>query len=402
MLTDAKLRRIQPEDGPLTDGTVSGLYFYPGKARARGKWILRYTSPATARRRDMGLGTYPEVSITDARTLALAARSQIKSGKDPIEERKLDRTPLDPAGRVPTFEEAARLAHAEIKPGFKNTKHGDQWINTLEDYVFPRIGTRPVDSLRAVDFAETLRPIWLTKPESASRVRQRCDRVMNWSAAHGHIIASPVSVIDNLLPKQPGKRERVIHHPALPWRDIPAVFQSEFVQKPPSVSRMMLELLILTATRSGEIRGMVWEELDLPRAIWTVPATRMKAKAAHRVPLLPRAVALLGVLSDQRQDANQPLVFATRRGTPYSDMVMTKALRDANVPSDVEGRVATAHGFRSSFRDWASENGYARDLAERALAHTIRNETEAAYHRTDLLEQRREMMLAWERYCLGK
>lgn len=197
--------------------------------------------------------------------------------------------------------------------------------------------------------------------------------------------------------KQPGKRELVEHHPAVPWRDIPAAFQLLFGARS-SQGRQMLELLVLTATRSGEVRGMIWDEVDLGSGVWTIPGVRMKAKVPHRVPLGPRAMALLTELEKYR-NPKQPLVFASRNGTPFSDMVLTKLLRDANVASDVPGRVATAHGFRSSFRDWASENGYGRDLAERALAHTIRDATEAAYHRTDLLEQRRKMMLAWESWC---
>ena len=160
----------------------------------------------------------------------------------------------------------------------------------------------------------------------------------------------------------------------------------------------MLELLILTATRSGEVRGMTWNEVDLGGKVWTIPGNRMKAKVSHRIPLGPRALALLTKLAESR-DPEQSLVFSSRNGTPCSDMMLTKLLRDAKVPSDVPGRPATAHGFRSSFRDWASENGYNRDLAERALAHTIRDATEAAYHRTDLLEQRRGMMFAWEGWC---
>lgn len=282
--------------------------------------------------------------------------------------------------------------------GRPSSKHADQWINTLEDYVFPHIGHRTVDTLRAVDFAETLRPIWLTKPETGSLVRQRCDKVMSWCAARGYIIGSPLSVVDHLLPKQPGKRERVVHHPAVPWTDVPAFFQRELIGKPTSATRQMLELLILTAARSGEVRGMEWNEIDLAARVWTIPASRMKAKQAHRVPLSGRCIQ---ILQSRYEDGCQGLVFQTRKATAYTGMAMTKLLRDANVKSDIPGRIATAHGFRSSFRDWASEHGYPRDVAEKALAHTIKNQTEAAYHRTDLLEQRRNMMEEWEGHCLA-
>lgn len=393
MLKDAHLRSAQPRSAALSDGLVRGLYFFPGSEAGRGKWILRYKSPTTGKRRDMGLGMYPEVSLADARAAAGTARQLINTGQDPIDVRNNAslRTKT-----VPTFAEAARSAHSELKPGFKNAKHADQWINTLEDYVFPALGERPVDTLTAADFANALRHIWLSKTETASRVKQRCDKVMNWCAAHGYIVASPVSVVDHLLPAQPGKRERVVHHPAMPWRDLPGFFQTEFREKPSSSTRLMLEFLILTAARSGEVRGMCWNEIDLQKRIWTVPAERMKAKVAHRVPLTQRACEILANLSAEDRDA---LVFQTRKGTAFSDMALTKLLRDAGAQSDTPGRIATAHGFRSSFRDWASENGYSRDLAEKALAHTIKNATEAAYHRTDLLEQRRAMMEAWETHC---
>lgn len=255
-----------------------------------------------------------------------------------------------------------------------------------------------MSELKPAHFADVLKPIWLSEPETASRVRQRCDAAMKWCAAQGFIAARPIAVVQKLLPKQPGKRELVEHHPAVPWREIPALFRSLLSGERPSQGRWMLELLMLTATRSGEERGMTWQEVGLDAKIWTIPESRMKVKAAHRIPLSPRAVALLFQLKRDR-NPSQPLVFSSRNGTTCSDMVITKLLRDAKVASDVSGRTATAHGFRSSFRDWASEHGYARDLAERALAHTIRDATEAAYHRTDLLEQRREMMEAWEKWC---
>ena len=205
--------------------------------------------------------------------------------------------------------------------------------------------------------------------------------------------------MDHLLPQQPGKRERTTHQPSMPWRDIPEFVRSTLHRGPYNVSRALLEFVILTAARSGEARAMTWDEVDFDARVWTVPASRMKAKVVHRVPLSQRA---LEILSAQR--ARYPetdLVFPSVRGLVLSDMVLTKFLRDHKAPSSEPGRVATAHGFRSSFRDWASENGYPRDLAERALAHTVKNQVEAAYHRTDLLEQRRAMMEAWSAHVEG-
>jgi integrase len=210
---------------------------------------------------------------------------------------------------------------------------------------------------------------------------------------------NPVDVVDHLLPQQPGKRERTQHQPSMPWRDIPAFVQGVLHAGASNVTRALLEFVILTAARSGEARAMTWAEVDLETRVWTVPANRMKAKVVHRVPLSRRAVEILEAQRALHPDAD--LVFPAPRGAVLSDMVLTGFLRNQIGRSSDKGRVATAHGFRSSFRDWASENGYARDLAERALAHTIANQAEAAYHRTDLLEQRRAMMEAWAKNVRG-
>jgi integrase len=350
-------------------------------------------SPVTAKRRDLGLGRYPETGIALARRLGLEARNLIAEGKDPIELRRVAEAEKRAEAEDRSFREAALAVHRELCPGFRNAKHAAQWLTTLEAYVFPRIGHIRVSELRASDFADALRPIWLSKPETATRIRQRCDAVMKWCAARDLIVASPLSVIDRLLPAQPGKRVRVEHYPAVPWREMPAVCAGLFGDTAPTTGRLLLEFVLLTACRSGEARGARWDEIDFGNAVWTIPAARMKARVAHRIPLSPRALAILQAMAAERDGS--PLVFPSRRGTPLSDMTLTKILRDANIPSDTPGRTATAHGFRSTFRDWASEQGFPRDLAERALAHTIRNAAEAAYHRTDLLDQRRPMMDKW-------
>lgn len=401
MLSDAKARKLKPNDKPVSDGTIVGLYLVPSSAAGSGKWILRFVSPMNGKRREMGLGSYPTTSIRDARAKAFEARAVIDDGKDPLELRRAQEQEIERLATVPTFADAARRHHADKAEGFRNKKHTDQWINTLEQYIFPRIGKKLVNELGPADFAACLKPIWLQKPETASRVRQRCDAVMNWAAASGFIVASPVGVVDKLLPKQPGKRERVEHQPALPWRLLPAFFSDVLQSGSPNITRHMLELLILTACRSGELRQMQWKEIDFSHAIWTVPASRMKAKVIHRVPLTSRAIEILEARL-MESATGEGLVFASRSNTPISDMTLTKFLRDNSVMSDTPGRIATAHGFRSSFRDWASEHGYSRDVAERALAHTVKNAVEAAYHRTDLLDQRRAMMLEWERYCLAR
>ncbi|MCP4318036.1 MAG: tyrosine-type recombinase/integrase [Hyphomicrobiales bacterium] len=398
-LSDARARNVRPGDKAVADGTVQGLYLFASASKGRGKWILRFVSPLTSKRRDMGLGSYPETGIAEVRRAALEARELISRKIDPIEERRLAEESERLVRSMPTFEFAARTVHAQIKDGFRNRKHSNQWITTLETYVFPAIGNRPVNELKARAFADTLRPIWLSKPETASRIRQRCDTIMKWCAAQDFIMASPVATITQLLPRQPGKQLRVVHHPAAPWRDIPGLIRDRFRNGQQSLGKAVLELLILTATRSGEIRGMDWSEIDPDTAIWTIPANRMKAGVVHRVPLTPRCIEIISERVPLH-DASS-LVFSSRNGTMLSDMTLTKLLRNWKVQSDILGRIATAHGFRSSLSDWATENGYPRELAERALAHTIKNATEAAYHRSDLLDQRRDMMMAWEAHVIS-
>lgn len=396
ILSDAKARNIKPNDKQVAHGGVPGLILIPAATKGHGKWVLRYTSPLTGKRRNAGLGSYPEISIADAGKAAIQMREQIAAGSDPLElKNAVVEKPL-----IPTFKQAAETLHADLLPGWKNKKHGQQWINTLIEYAFPVVGHLSLDQIQPKHIADVLRPIWLTKAETASRVKQRLHAVMAWSWAHGHSSANPVEVVGHLLPVQQEKAVRTRHQPAMPWRDIPEFVTTRLRNAPQyDVTRPMLELLILTAVRSGEVRGMTWDEVDLKAKIWTIPAERMKAKQAHRVPLSGRAIEIL----TKQQGRHTRLVFPSPRDqVELSDMTLTAFLRRENAPSDTPDRVATAHGFRSSFRDWCSEQGYPRDLAERALAHTVANKVEAAYHRTDLLEQRRPMMEAWADFCSGK
>ena len=398
MLTETKVKRIKSGDKPVADGTVTGLRLLATGTAGRGKWQLRFVSPETEKRRDMGLGAYPDVSIGQAREAANDARRLIAQGLDPLEEHERQKALIGIASAVPTFSEAALTVHEEMKSGWSNGKHVDQWINTLTTYAFPVIGQRTVDTLKASDFADVLRPIWLTKPETGRRVKQRCHAVMKWCLGRELVQGNVVDIVDTLLAKQGASAKQKSHHPAMPWRQVPEFIQTK-VQTCDDVTRHLLEFTILTAARSGETRGMTWGEVDLDAATWVVPAHRMKAKVTHRVPLSTRAVE---ILERRRQIAKHPeLVFSSPRGKILTDMAMMKFLRHHKAVSDVADRVATTHGFRSSFRDWASENGISRDLAERALAHTIRNAVEAAYHRTDLLEQRRSVMEAWAAHVTG-
>jgi integrase len=396
LLTDTKARNLKPDDKPFPHGGITGLTLHPSNTKGHGKWVLRYVSPITGKRRNAGLGSYPEIGIATATKLGQSMRDQLAAGLDPLEAK----TPAAEKPDIPTFELAARQVHEDLLPGWKNPKHGKQWISTLEQYAFPTIGDKPLDTLTPGDMAEVLRPIWLTIPETASRVRQRLHAVMAWGWAHGHCSANPVDVVGHLLAQQPGKTIRTEHHPAMPWRDLPDFVEQHLRNRTRyDVTRALLEFLILTATQSGEVRGMSWSEVDMQTAIWTIPAERMKAKLPHRIPLSRQTIEILV----KQQELHEELVFPSPRDqVVLSDMVLTSFLRRVNASSSTADRIATAHGFRSSFRDWCSEQGYPRDLAERALAHTVQNKVEAAYHRTDLLEQRRPMMQAWADFVTGK
>lgn len=391
-LTDTKARTIRPGGPQLAHGGVTGLVLLPTAKKGRGKWVLRYVSPITGKRRNSGLGIYPEVGIADAKKQAMKMRELIAAGQDPLVEKKASAD----KPQIPTFEEAAKKVHADLLPGWKNKKHGQQWISTLEKYAFPKIGLLHIHKIEPWHIAEVLRPIWLNRAETSGRLRQRIHVIFAWGWAHGYCSANPVDVVTHLLPQQASKAVRTKHQPAMPWRDIPDFVTTHLhSENGLDQTRPMLELLILTAARSGEIRGMCWSELDLEAGIWTIPAERMKAKQPHRVPLSTRALEIIR----KQQGRHDILVFPSpQKQTILSDMVLTAFLQRIKAPSDTPDRMATAHGFRSSFRDWCSENSYPRDLAEKSLAHTVSNKVEAAYHRTDLLEQRRPMMEAWANY----
>jgi integrase len=400
-LKDLAARKLEPTDKPLADGTITGLYLHPSSQKGHGKWKLRYVSPETGKRRDMGLGAYPEVSLAGVRAAAKEVRKVIATGVDPLAER--GRVEVAQAAHAAikkyTFEVAAREVYETLKPGWSNPKHAAQWLTTLQTYVFPVVGSIPVEALQPKDFAKALQPIWLTKAETAERVKQRCHAVMKWCWGRELVTRNVVDVVDTLLPKKPSKAVRVEHQPAVPWRDVPA-FVKSVLRKDSDVTRDIVEFVALTAVRPGEARHMAWEEVDTDKGVWTIPARRTKTRQPHRVAL---SSAALSVLERRKELARHPqLVFSSPRGKVLTDMAMTSLMRKNNVQSDTAGRTATIHGFRSSFRDWASEQGWPRDVAERALGHKISNQTEAAYHRTDLLEERRPMMEAWGKHVCGE
>lgn len=396
-LTDVKARHIKPEDKPIPHGGITGLTLHPSNTKGHGKWVLRYVSPASGKRRNAGLGSYPEVGIAAAAKRAAAMREQITKGDDPLEVKALE---TKSSRLVPTFEEAARTLHQELLPSWKNVKHGHQWINTLTEYAFPTLGSCTLKDIDPRRVADVLRPIWLNKAETASRLKQRLHAVMAWGWAHGYCSSNPVDVVGHLLPQQPSKTVRTQHQPAMPWRLLPQFVEEHLRNRARyDVTRALLHFLILTACRSIEARGMQWSEVNFENATWTIPPERMKAAQQHRVPLSQPVLKIL----EGQAGLHPSLVFPSPRAEAIlSDMVLTAFLRRVGAESDTPGRVATAHGFRSSFRDWCSERGVSRDLAERSLAHAISNKVEAAYHRTDLLEQRRPLMDAWSAFVAGE
>jgi len=369
------------EPGRYNDGGKLYLYVKPSGGRY---WVFRYKHGD--RRRDMGLGVWPDVSLKEAREKALHARRLLLQGIDPIQERKTRER------SVPTFQEAVEdyvKAHA---PGWKSTKHRKQWKAALDRHAGPVLGDLRVDEIRVADVLRVLRPIWDTKTETASRVRQRIEKVLDWCAVLGlRSLENPArwkGTLEALLPAK-GAVHRVKHFRALPWAEVPG-FLVKLKEKPGMAARA-LEFAILTAARSGEVRGATWEEVDLEARVWTIPAERMKTGRAHRVPLSGPALDLLRALP---RIEGSPLIFPSPvKGGPLSDMALTKVLRDM-------GAGVTVHGFRSSFRDWCAETtAFPSEVAEAALAHVVRNQVEAAYRRGDLFEKRRRLMEEWGRFC---
>lgn len=369
--------RNQSEAGRYADG--NGLYLVVDKSGNK-RWLLRIT--INAKRRDIGLGGWPTVSLRQARQDAIRAHEIANQGGDPLAERRKAKMP------VPTFSEAAKLVHAEYCESWKNSKHRAQWISSLNTYADKHLGSRPVNQIQTSEIVTTLRPIWLTKPETAKRVKQRIGAVLDWAGAKGYRAGeNPVSGVLRGLPKQD---QSVQHHCAMPYVEIP-VFLNQLRQND-HVSALALEFLILTATRTSEVLLATWDEVNLQDQVWTIPAERMKANREHRVPLSDRATEILGKAKALSQSGNY--VFpGTRSGKPLSQMALLMLLRRMGID-------ATTHGFRSTFRDWAAEQtNFPREICEAALAHTIKNKTEAAYKRTDHFLKRRKLMHAWSAFA---
>lgn len=380
-LTALKVQRAKP--GRHGDG--GGLYLVVSDTGAR-KWVLRIQQHG--KRHDLGLGSANDVPLAEARESASDIRRAVRQGDSPLARRQRARQ------AIPTFREAAAMVHEEHKPSWKNPKHAAQWLSTLEAYAFPRLGDLPVNQIDGPMVRDVLANIWLTIPETARRVRQRIGTVLDYAHAKGWREAEmPLRAVSRGLPKQPKK---ISHFAAMRWQDLPAFLTNmEEALTAGETVRLAIEYLILTAARSGEVRGARWSEFDLEEKTWSIPAQRMKAGEAHRIPLSDRAVGILRrMLELRRTDSAEAFVFEGQKpGRPLSDMTLSMPIRRAKLG-------ITVHGFRSAFRDWAAERtSFPRELAEKALAHAVRNKVEAAYQRGDLFDKRRELMNAWAQYC---
>lgn len=376
-LTATFVRQVK-KPGRYGDG--AGLYLVVDPSGA-SRWILRVQ--ASKRRRDIGLGSAKLVSLAEARDLAHDIRRRAKQGQDPVAARRAERD------GVPTFELCARSVHKANLGVWRNGKHTDQWLSTLKAYAFPSIGSRPVNKIETGDILKVLLPIWTSKPETARRVLQRVRTVIDHATAAGYRSGeNPCRIAVIGLPNQ---GRSVKHHGALPYADLPGFMTKLRASGSREIIKLALEFLILTAARSGEVRGASVAEIDLNAKLWTVSAERMKAEREHVVPLCLRAVELVKLA--RSLSPASPLLFPSsdpRR--PLSDMALTMVLRRMDID-------ATVHGFRSTFRDWCSEEtSFPSEVAEMALAHTVANKVEAAYRRGKLLDKRRELMDAWARH----
>ncbi len=371
-------------------GGVDGLAIQGFESGAR-TWILRVM--VGGKRRDMGLGGYPDVTLAGARDAARIARDKIRNGIDPIEEGRAARSALAASrASAMTFEQCAFAYIAVKEAEWVNAKHGQQWRNTLETYAYPVVGKLLARDVGQTHVLKILEPIWSTKTETATRLRGRIESVLDWATVRGYRSGDNPARWKGHLDKlmaMPGKIKNVEHHAALPYVDIGAFWID--LQQQEGMGSLALQFAILTAARSGEVRGASWSEIDLTEKVWVIPASRMKMKREHKVPLSDEAVNLLEAVP---RIAGTDLLFPNNKGTALSDMTLTAVIRRMG-----RGGQVTPHGFRSTFRDWASERtNYPRDVCEMALAHAIGDKVEAAYRRGDLIEKRTRLMRDWAKF----
>ena len=380
-------RRVATLRAPGKYGDGNNLWYRIRHDGSRS-WVFRYT--LRGRAREMGLGPAPDVSLRKARETASQARQLLRQGIDPIDARHQAHAAHR---RVLSFRQCIGEFLAAHEAGWQNRKHRQQWSNTLATYVCPVMGELPVDIIGTDEVLRALQPIWQVKPETASRIRGRIERVLDWARAkglrEGENPARWRGHLDKLLPKATAIRS-VRHHAALAWKDLPSFMET--LRKQTSVASRALEFTILTAARSGEVREMRWSEVN--QGVWTLSADRMKGGREHRVPLSNRALAILDEMRGVGSEPGQLVFPGMRVGKPLTDMSLSAVLRRMGRDD------LTVHGFRSTFRDWAAEvTHFPREVCEEALAHALVSKVEAAYRRGDLFEKRKRLMKAWEEYC---
>ncbi len=382
LLTAAKVKALT-EPGRYSDG--EGLHLFVRQSGTKA-WVHRIT--IDGRRRDIGLGGYPAVSLAKARERAEENRAAVAGGLDPQAEK---RGPIE----VPTFREASERTISANRPRWRHGKTATNWKGSLETYAFPVFGETRVSLVGRGDVLAVLEPIWTTKPATARKLRQRIRMIFSWAMAHGFIELNPAGeVIDAALPPMPAVKA---HFRALPYRDVRKALETIEESYSSLSSRLCLRFLVLTAARSGEARGTLWDEIDFEEREWRIPATRMKSGVEHRVPLSDFSLDVLQQALSL--DDNSGLVFPStlKPGSPLSDMTLTKILRTVGLADR-----ATVHGFRTSFKTWAMEQTDTPwAVGEAALAHTLGNSTEQAYARSDLFERRRVLMQQWADYLFG-
>jgi len=391
-LTALEVRRITAP-GFHAVGTVPGLGLKVSPSGGGRSWVLRLT--VGDKRREVGLGAYPAVTLAKAHEKAREMREQVAQGVDPLQERRraVQRLKASQASAM-TFAQCAAAFVKAHAPTWRNAKHRQQWENTLSTYAHPVLGGLNVADIDTPHVVAVLEGIWITKTETAVRLRGRIEQVLDWATVQGlREGLNPArwrGHLDKLLAK-PKKVAKAGHHAALPYERMGGFMEA--LHGVNGMGALALEFTILTAARSGEVRGMRWGELDLGAGVWVVPADRMKAGREHRVPLTPQALELLQRVPRLTET---DVVFWGRDGQPLSDMSLSAVLRRLGIASTV----ATVHGFRSTFRDWAAERtAYPREVAEAALAHTNGDKVEAAYLRSDLFDKRRQLMQAWAEFC---
>lgn len=372
--------QVVKEPGKYFDG--HGLYLRVDKAGTK-YWVQRIV--IQGKRCEMGIGSPDFISLAEARDKAFENRKLARSGGNPMQTKR-------EALEVMTFAEAARTVHDLHKPTWRNVKHAAQFISTLETYAFPAMGNTRMTEVTSSDVLAALTPIWLEKPETARRVKQRIGTVMKWGIAKGWRKDNPVDTIGKALPKQTAAKQ---HRKALEYAEVAGCLAKINASGAGISTKLCLEFLVLTCARSGEAREATWAEIDMDKKVWTIPADRMKAKRPHRVPLPSRAMAILA--EAQGITDGSDLVFpGTRKGKPLSDMTLSKLVKEQGFDVDI-------HGFRTSFRTWAQERtNFPREMAEAALAHLSGDATERAYARSDLFEKRRKMMNAWAAFLAEK